>query len=65
MIPVLGLIMGAISAAPIANLVGMSHSFTLVLLTLSGFLGAVLLSMVLIHQQTDIERFLPTIKRVF
>jgi sigma-E factor negative regulatory protein RseC len=65
MIPVLGLIMGAISAAPIANLVGMNHSFTLVLMTLSGFLGAVLLSRVLIHQQTDSERFLPTIKRVF
>ena len=64
-VPVLGLIMGAISATPIANLIGMSHSFALVLLTLSGFLGAVLLSRLLIHPQTDNERFLPTIKRLF
>ena len=65
MIPVLGLIMGAISAAPIANLIGLSQSFALVVLTLSGFLGAVLLSRLLSHQQTDNEQFLPTIKRVF
>ena len=64
-VPVLGLITGAISAAPIAKLIGMSHSFALVLLTVSGFLGAVFLSRVLIHQQTDNDRFLPTIKRVF
>ena len=64
-VPVLGLITGAISATPIANLIGMSHSFALVLLTLSGFCGAVLLSRLLIHQQTENERFLPTIKRVF
>ena len=64
-VPVLGLMAGAMIAAPIAGLTGMNHSFTMVLSTLSGFLGAVFLSRGFIHQQTDDDRFLPTIKRVF
>ena len=63
-VPVLGLITGAIIASPIANLTGMNHSFAMVLLTLSGFLGAVLLSRLLIHQKNDNTRFLPTIRRI-
>ena len=65
MVPILGLISGAVAASPIATLVGLNEPFAMVLSTVSGFLIAVLISRSLIRQQTDNERFMPNIKRVF
>lgn len=63
-VPVLGIISGAIIATPLANFMGINHSFMLVVLILSGFLGAVLLSRLFIHKKTDNDQLLPTIRRV-
>lgn len=64
-VPVLGLISGAIAAAPIAKLTDMSQPVATVLLTTTGFLVTVGLSRLLIHRKTVNDRFLPIIKRVF
>ncbi len=65
MIPVLGLLAGALSAAPLAPVFGLRASFAIVLFTFIGLLLAVLLSKAWIHRITTAGNFLPIIKRVF
>jgi len=64
-VPVLGLISGAIAAAPIAKLTDMSLPGATVVLTTTGFLAAVWLSRLLIHRKIVNDLFLPIIKRIF
>jgi sigma-E factor negative regulatory protein RseC len=64
-VPVLGLISGAVAAAPMTKLTGLSLPVSIVVLTAAGFLAAVWLSRLLIHRKIVNDLFLPIIKRVF
>ena len=64
-VPVLGLISGAIAAAPLAQLTGVSLSVATAVSTITGFLTAVWFSRSLIRKRTNNDRFLPNITRVY
>jgi sigma-E factor negative regulatory protein RseC len=65
MIPVLGLIAGALSAAPLANVFASSDSLGMVIFTFSGFFLSALLSRSLINRIAAGDRARPIIRRVF
>lgn len=63
-VPTLGLLTGALAADPLAHMIGMHPTMAMVVFTLAGFLGAMVLSRLLIQRKTDDERFLPIIERI-
>lgn len=65
MIPVLGLIAGALSAAPLANVFQISDSLGIVIFTSSGFLLSVFLSRFLINRIATGDQARPVIRRIF
>ena len=65
MIPVLGLLTGALSAAPLAGFLGLNTTVGMVVFTLLFFVLAVGLSKKMISQIVSTDDFLPNIKRVF
>ncbi len=65
MIPVLGLIAGALSAAPLANILAISESLGIVIFTLFGLLLSTFLSRSLINRIAAGDRARPIIRRVF
>lgn len=65
MVPVLGLITGALSAAPLANVFAISNSLGMVIFTFSGFLLSAFLSRFLINRIAAGEQARPVIRRIF
>ena len=65
MIPVLGLMAGASSAAPLANVFSISGSLGIVIFTLLGLFISVVLSRFLINRIATGNQARPVIKRVF
>ena len=65
MIPVLGLLTGAFSAAPLAGFLGLNATVGMVVFTLLFFVLAVGLSKKMISRIVSTEEFLPIIKRIF
>jgi sigma-E factor negative regulatory protein RseC len=63
-IPVLGIISGAIVSEPLSNLIGINASIGMAIFTLSGFLLSLAVSRALIHKLTNGNEINPTIKRV-
>ena len=64
-IPVLGLLVGALSAAPLTELLGLNATVGMVVFTLLFFVLAVGLSKKMISRIVSQHRFLPNIKRIF
>jgi sigma-E factor negative regulatory protein RseC len=64
-IPVLGLLIGALSAAPLADFLGLNATIGMVVFTLLFFVLAVGLSKNMISRIVSTDEFLPNIKRVF
>lgn len=65
MIPVLGLIAGALSAAPLANVFSISDSFGIVIFTFSGFFLSAFFSRFLINRIAAGDQARPVIRRIF
>ena len=65
MIPVLGLITGALSATPLANVFAISDSLGMVIFTFSGFLLSAFLSRFLINRIAAGDQARPVIRRIF
>ena len=65
MIPVLGLIAGAMSSAPLANVFSISDSLGIVIFTFSGFLLSAFLSRILINRIATGDQARPIIRRIF
>lgn len=65
MIPVLGLIAGALSAAPLTDVFLINDSLGIVIFTFSGFLLSAFLSRFLINRIATGDQARPTIRRVF
>jgi hypothetical protein len=65
MIPVLGLIAGALSAVPLANVFSISDSFGIMIFTFFGFLLSVFLSRFLINRLATGDQARPVIRRIF
>jgi hypothetical protein len=65
MIPVFGLITGALLAAPMSNLLMLGHSIGIAVFTISGLLVSVYFSRVLINKISREENINPIIRRVF
>jgi len=65
MIPVFGLITGALLAAPMSNLLMLGHSIGIAVFTISGLLVSVYFSRVLINKISREENINPIIRRMF
>ncbi len=63
-VPVLGLLLGALSANRLANVIGMNNSVAMVVFTLSGLGMAVWLSRKIIRRNSTSDELIPTIKRI-
>ena len=64
LVPVLGLLLGALSAGRLANIMGLNNSLALVVFTLSGLGVAVYLSRLIIRKNNSNNELIPTIIRI-
>lgn len=64
-VPVLGLLLGALSAGHLATFLGMNTAFALVFFTLSGLGVAIYFSRLIIRRHRSNNELIPTIKRIY
>jgi len=65
MVPVLGLLLGALSAGRLGNLIGMNDALALVVFTLSGLGMAIYLSRLIVRRKNTGDELMPIIKRIY
>jgi sigma-E factor negative regulatory protein RseC len=64
LIPVLGIFVGAFSANPLSNALGLNPSLGMVMFTLTGLVAAVFLMRYLANRMTANQALIPLVKRV-
>ena len=64
-LPIIGLLAGALSAGRLANYTGMNSGLALVVFTLFGFGMAVYLSRLIVRRKGADDELMPTIKRIY
>ena len=64
-VPVLGLLLGALSAGRLANIIGMNNALALVVFTLTGLGAAVYFSRLIIRKNSSNSELIPIIRRIY